>query len=217
MRLVHLTRPPDASLSTLPAPLLLLLHGVGSHEEDLFGLVSQLDLRFFVVSARAPLTLGPHSYGWFHVTFTEHGPVIVPEEAEASRQTLIAFIDELIENYHLDPHRVYLMGFSQGAIMSLSLALTAPEKIAGVVAMSGRILPEVLPLAVAPERMNGLPIFVVHGLQDNVLPIHHGRASRDRLSQLPVALTYKEYDMGHQISADSLSDISNWLAEQLNR
>jgi len=197
-------------------PLLLLLHGVGSNEEDLFGLADHLDERFFIISARGPYTLGYGAYAWFHVQFTADGPVIQPEEAEKSRLALLGFIDEAVEAYGLDPEKVYLMGFSQGAIMSMSLALTAPEKLAGVVAMSGRTLPEILPRISPPEKLKGFPIFVVHGTADQILPINYGRDTRDILSRLPVDLTYREYPMAHHVSAESLADIAGWLKDRLD-
>jgi phospholipase/carboxylesterase len=98
----------------------------------------------------------------------------------------------------------------------LSLALTRPEKLAGVVAMSGRVLPEVVPKMAPAEAMRGLPILVVHGTDDVVLPIHHGRAIRDRLSSLPVVLTYREYPMGHSVSEESLADVTAWLRQRLD-
>lgn len=210
----HLVRAPTRPAPT--PPLLLLLHGVGSHEADLMGLAPSLDPRFHIVSARAPIVLGPGAYAWFHVEFTSTGPVIIPEEAEASRLTLLHFIAELVEGYGLDATRVYLLGFSQGAIISLSVALTEPKKLAGVVAMSGRILPEVLPRMAPPEALVGLPILVVHGLADPLLGIQYGRASRDRLSALPVALTYREYPMGHEVTAESLADVTAWLRDRLD-
>lgn len=100
--------------------------------------------------------------------------------------------------------------------MSFSAALTQPQRVAGIVAMSGRILPEVLPLLAPREALVNLPVMVVHGLYDNVLPIQHGRASQQRLSQLPVDLTYREYPMGHQVAAESLADIRQWLASRLD-
>lgn len=215
LSLVHLTREPVQKTDN-PPPLLLLLHGVGSHEADLMELAPYVDGRFFIVSARAPIVLMPGMYAWFHVELDPIRPLINPEEAEASRLTLLRVIDELIEAYHVDPRGVYLMGFSQGAIMSLSLALTHPEKLAGVVAMSGRILPEVLPKMAPPERMRGLPIFIAHGTSDPILPIQHGREARDRLARLPVALTYREYPMGHAVTPESLADITPWLREQLD-
>ena len=214
LSLTHLTRGPTTPAEGAP-PLLLLLHGVGSNEADLFGLAPELDGRFFVVSARGPITLGPGAYGWFHVAFTPQGPAIIPQEAEESRRALLRVIDELVAAYEVDPRRVYLMGFSQGAIMSLSVALTRPDKVAGVAAMSGRLLPEVRPLIAAPEELEGLPILLVHGTADQVLPIQYGREARDQLAQLPVALTYREYPMGHYVSPESLRDVTAWLEERL--
>lgn len=215
LSLTHLVRPPGAP-SKAP-PLLMLLHGVGSNERDLFALAPRLDPRFVVVSARAPNTRAPGSYAWFEVEFTPQGPLINPEQAEASRRLLLRFIAEAVAAYGADARRVYLMGFSQGAIMSASVALTEPEAVAGAVLMSGRILPEIRPIIAAPERLAGLPVMVVHGTGDGVLPIHHGRASRALLAGLPVELSYHEYMMGHEVSPGSLGDIQAWLGARLDQ
>ena len=212
--LVHLVRQPLPDESN--PPLLLLLHGVGSNEHDLFGLAPMLDPRFVVVSLRAPITLAPGSYAWFHVEFTPQGSLINPAEAEQSRQILIETIQQAVAAFGANPQRVYLMGFSQGAIMSASVALTRPDLVAGAVLMSGRILPEIQPRMVEPEQLAGLPILTVHGSADTVLPIHNGRASRDLLSKLPVKLTYKEYAMGHEVTPQSLRDVQAWLGERLD-
>jgi phospholipase/carboxylesterase len=215
--LVYLTREPTRP-SGGKASLLLLLHGLGSHEADLMGLAPDIDGRFFVASARGPVTLAPGAYAWFHTEFTPQGPVINPEEAERSRTMLIRFVDDLVEKYDLDPDRVYLMGFSQGAIIGLSVALTAPEALAGVVAMSGRILPQVRAQIAAPDRLAGLPVLVVHGRYDPLLPVdEYGRPARDLLAALPVALTYREYAMAHQVSDESLEDVTRWLTARLDR
>ncbi len=213
--LVHLVRQPIIEAGT--PPLLLLLHGIGSNEHDLYGLAPFLDKRFLIISVRAPNTLGPGSYAWFEADFTPQGPVINPEQAEASRKTLITFLKEAITAYDADPKQVYLMGFSQGAIMSASVALTQPELVAGAVLMSGRILPEIRPLIASSEELSGFPFLVVHGTVDMVLPITHGRASRELLSSLPVDLTYHEYPMGHEVNQESLSDVTTWLTEQLDK
>lgn len=215
LSLVHLIRRPLAATGGKP-PLLLLLHGVGSHEQDLFGLASLLDPRFFVVSARAPITLGPGAYAWFHVQWTAEGPVATGTEAEESLVILSRFIAELVEAYSLDGKRVYLLGFSQGSIMSLALALTTPELVAGLVVNSGRLLLEMLPKLAPREALAGLPILVTHGTQDQVLPIRFGRAIRDELGTLPVAVSYREYPMAHEISAESLSDVAAWLRARLD-
>ena len=215
LALVHLVRQPIIEADT--PPLLLLLHGIGSNEHDLYGLAPFLDNRFLIISVRAPHTLGPGSYAWFEADFTPQGPVINPEQAEASRKTLITFLKEAITAYGADPKQVYLMGFSQGAIMSASVALTQPELVAGAVLMSGRILPEIQPLIASNEELSDFPFLVVHGTVDMVLPITHGRASRELLSSLPVNLTYHEYPMGHEVNQESLSDVTTWLSQQLNK
>lgn len=215
LSLVHLTRQP--LVTSHKPPLLLQLHGVGSNEQDLFGLAPSLDKRFLILSLRAPITLAPGSYAWFELNFTPQGLVINNAQAEASLETLIAFIGEAITAYEANPEQVYLMGFSQGAIMSASIALTHPDLVAGAVLMSGRIPPEIYPMIATPEQLNGLPILVTHGTEDTILPINNGRDSRDLLSSLPVALTYHEYPMDHGISRQNLNDVSQWLSEQLDK
>jgi phospholipase/carboxylesterase len=146
-----------------------------------------------VLTARAPIRIGMGSYAWFRLGFTPEGILIDPQEVEQARQSLHSFVTEVIKAYEVDPKTVFLLGFSQGAMMSLDLALREPELVAGVVAMSGRIMPSSLEAIAEPDRLTGLPIFVAHGTQDAVLPIAHGRATRARLSELPVSLTYREY------------------------
>lgn len=197
------------------APLLILLHGVGSNERDLLSLEPGLDARLFVVSARAPLKLEPGRFAWFNVTFTPKGPIHNAEEAEASRRTFTRFIDELTRTYPVDPRRVFLLGFSQGAIMGYSVALTAPEKVSGIAAMSGRILQEVR-AAVPPSAAHAsLSVLTIHGVHDAKLPVYHARSARDFLGGFPLNLTYGEYDMAHEISQESLADSLLWLARRL--
>src|SRR5262245_50708304 len=168
--LFHQAAPPRSGLAEKP-PLLLLLHGYGANEDDLFSLAPYLDERFMIVSARAPITLQPASYAWFNLGFTPQGILVDPEEVESARRMIHKFLGELIETYECDSNAVYLMGFSQGAMMSLSLALTYPGSAAGVVAMSGRVLPQALQSISDKDILTGLPIFVAHGSRDMLIPI----------------------------------------------
>jgi phospholipase/carboxylesterase len=197
-------------------PLLLLLHGIGSNEEDLFGLAPYLDERFLVASARAPVIMGSGSHGWFDIEFTPRGMVADIEQAKRSLNLLPGFIDELVETYGADSQSVYVVGFSQGAMMGLGLALTRPEKLAGVVAMSGRFPSQILEQIPISEALNEMPILVTHGLYDSVLPVEQGRAARRYLEALPVELTYREYPMAHEVSAESLRDVTAWLSKTLD-
>lgn len=214
LSLFHLVRRP-AGESTTP-PLLLLLHGVGSNEEDLFSLASDLDGRFLIVSARGPNQIGPGAHAWFGVEFTAEGPRHDPQMAAVSRELILKFLDELAREYGADAGRSYVMGFSQGAIMSLYLALTQPRRLAGVVAMSGRVLPEAEAQKAPSQDFAGLPILYVHGTEDGVLPIQYGRAAREVLDSLPVELTYREFEMPHTVSMESFALVRSWLSERLD-
>jgi phospholipase/carboxylesterase len=215
LSLTHLVREPLVNAPGAP-PLLLLLHGVGSNEQDLVSLAPYVDERFLVIAARAPLTLRAGSYAWYHVTFGPEGPVYDPAEPEASRKALIHFISEAVDAYGVDPRRVFVGGFSQGGAMTYSLAVTVPELLAGAVIMSGRTIPEMAERMAPTEKLDGLPVLVVHGTRDTVLPLSFGHALREQLSALPVALTYREFDMAHEINSESLEVVLDWLKDRLN-
>jgi len=212
--LVNLSRPPIVP-SDRP-PLLVLLHGFGSNEADLFALAPELDGRFQIVSLRAPIPLGGPSFAWFRLDWTPKGLVADAVGARQARDLLVAELDDLVARFAVDQARVYLAGFSQGAIVAAAVTLTAPEKVAGAALMSGRVMPEMLPGDAERAKLAGKPIVVTHGTYDDVLPIADGRASRDLLAQLPVDLTYREYAMGHGVSPESLRDVSTWLGERLD-
>ncbi len=214
--LFHHAAPPKSEPGGRP-PLLLLLHGFGANEDDLFSLAPYLDERFLVISVRAPVTLGPMSYAWFNLGFTPEGIVVDPAEVEEARRVIPVFVEEAVRHYQADPARVYLMGFSQGAMMSLGVALTMPGIAAGVVAMSGRLMPQTVDRIPDRDALLDLPIFLAHGTRDMVLPIGHGRDARTRLAALPVDLAYHEYDMAHEVSVEELNDIAAWLTRQLDR
>src|SRR5690242_20263313 len=129
LSLTHLFQPPRQPADGSP-PLLILLHGYGSNERDLVGLAPYLDRRFQIVSARAPHFLMPDGYAWFELGWTAANDITINfQQAEQSRVLLTNFVAEALTAYGGDPGRVYLLGFSQGAIMSASVALTAPELI----------------------------------------------------------------------------------------
>lgn len=218
LSLVHAVRHAavGANANGVRAPLLILLHGVGANEGQMMQLAPAFDPRFIVVAARSPLVLGPNSFAWFHVSFTAQGPVIVATEAAAGWKLLARFISEAVETYGADPARVFVAGFSQGGIMALATLLTVPEKVAGVVSMSGRLLPEVLPHVAPDEQLRHKPVLIVHGEADEKLGIHLARWAREQLDRFPIALTYRELHMGHAITTESLAIVTTWLSAQLS-
>ncbi|MGI8542305.1 MAG: alpha/beta hydrolase [Aridibacter sp.] len=218
MNLKYRYKEPTKTIENQKPPLLILLHGIGADENDLFGLAPFLDERFFIVSVQAPFALSYGGYAWFELILEPNKPMgFNVKQFEQSRQMILEFIDELIDKYDLDKERVYLCGFSQGAMMSLSCFLQNPTKFAGVVAMSGRAVTEMIPAESNSDDLKGFPIFVTHGTFDPVLPIENGRTTKEILSRLPVELEYKEYPMAHEISQESLQDVSNWLSAKLDK
>ena len=197
------------------APCLILLHGVGSNESGFIDLARRIDPDLVVILARGPLVLGPQQFAWFQVSFTASGPAIDAQQAEAARVTLSNFIAQLPQRHDIDPARIWIAGFSQGGIMSAGVALTQPGQVAGFGILSGRILPEVLPLVQAGPQLAALQGHVSHGVQDQVLGIHFARKSREVLGELGVPLSYHEYEEGHRLSGAMAGDFLQWLSLQL--
>jgi phospholipase/carboxylesterase len=205
----YLVRQPK--IKTSKPPLLLLLHGVGGNEQNLFSFSNKLDDRFLVISARGPLTLGPESFAWFQVNFTGGHPQINEQQAEAARITILDFIENLKSEFDFDEKQVYLMGFSQGGIMSYSVALTEPEKIKGIAVMSGRLLPEVKPLIADEKRLEKLKVFISHGKQDAVLHLPFATDAVAYLQTKGINPDFHQYDEGHNINKEMFDDVNLWL------
>lgn len=199
------------------APLLVLLHGFGANEGDLLGLVPYLDERLHLASVRGPLRIEAGAYGWYRVSHTAAGPIVHEGEEHESRKRLGLFIDEMIERHAVDPARIFLLGFSQGATLALSFALTVPERIAGTLALSSRVMRELPATMAPPEAVAGARVFMAHGLHDDVIPIGRARSSREFLLGIDVDLTYREYPTAHQISPDMLTHAAAWLTAELDR
>lgn len=189
---------------------IILLHGVGSNEKDLFGIASMLPDDLYIIAPRGQFALGGDRFAWYQVDFSTGKPIYNAAQEASSRKLLSTFIDQVKEKYQLQ--EVYVGGFSQGAIMSYSLGLTNPTSVKGILALSGRILEEVRPLVVKNDELKQLKVFVAHGVNDSVLPVGYARESKKYLSQLEIPLTYHEYELGHSINEKVIQDINTWLA-----
>ncbi len=207
MVLQYLVREPQVKSTKNKA--IILLHGVGSNEADLFRLANQLPQEFFIICPRGQFTLGAGRYAWYNVDFSTGKPVYNKEQEASSREVIRTFISRVKQKYNLD--EVYLGGFSQGAIMSYSIGLIHPNEAQGIIALSGRILNEIRQLIQKNNYLQKLKVFVAHGVQDNTLPIHYAREAKDYLESLGIQLTYHEYHIEHQISNDVLQDLNDWL------
>ncbi len=196
---------------TQPKALAVLLHGVGGNETDLANLTQGMGPETLVVMPRGPLTLGAGQYAWFRVNFSSAGPVIVEAEAEQSRQTLLRFVAQLQQTHHIAPEKTVIAGFSQGGIMSASVALSAPALVAGFAILSGRILPELKPHLADAAQLKNLRAFIGHGEYDSKLPVVWAQRSEQLLGDLGVAHLSRRYPIDHGISAAMQADFVSWL------
>jgi phospholipase/carboxylesterase len=193
-------------------PLLLMLHGYGSNEEDLFSFADWLPDSLLVVSLRAPFQLPPYGFAWYSINWdAADGKVSDIRQAAESRDLIAKMIDEIIEKYKVDENRVCLMGFSQGAILSLAAALTYPQKIRYVVALSGYLNPELIPREMTDSQASKLQVYASHGISDPVIPVDWARQTQPFLDSLQIENEYHEYPDGHTVSRDNFESLLVWL------
>ena len=197
------------------APLMIMLHGYGSNEKDLIQLAPSLRPEFRYISARAPREMDFGMYGWFPLEFTPTGIKVDYVAAQQAAEQLIGFIREIIAEYRPAGNKVFLMGFSQGTVMSYLTAFHAPELLHGVIACSGQLPEKTVPHEALKPALRKLPFLVMHGSFDDVLPIAKGRAAKAWLEEHVEDLTWREYPIAHQIADSGIELISSWLAERL--
>lgn len=208
--LYHLVREPKIKLDK--NPLLVLLHGYGSNEEDLFSFASELPEEYYVISARAPYTLPPYGNAWYAIHFdADENKFSDNDQAKESRDLIARFIDELIENYPVDQDNITLIGFSQGAILSYSVALSFPEKVQRVVALSGYFNLDIIDENFRNNNISNLKFFISHGTVDQVIPVDWARKAPEFLKNLGLDVVYKEYPVGHGVAPQNFYDFKNWL------
>lgn len=208
--LYHLTREPKVKKEQ--NPLLLLLHGYGSNEEDLFSFASELPEEYYIVSARAPYDLTAGSYGWYAIDFdADENKFSDLTQARASRDLIAAFIDEINESYPIDKTNVTLIGFSQGTILGYAVALSYPEKVKRLVGLSGYLNLDIVADGYQKKDHSKLTIFASHGVVDQVIPVAWARKAQPILETLHIPLVYKEYPIGHGVSTQNFHDFKNWL------
>jgi len=195
-------------------PLLLLLHGYGSNEADLFSFADELPDEYYIISARAPYDMQYGSYAWYDINFdADQNKFSDHDQAKVSRDLIAGFIDELIQTYPIDPEKVTLVGFSQGSILSYAVALSYPEKVQKVVAMSGYLNLEIVKDDYLKNTFNNLKIFASHGTSDQVIPVAWAKKTPAILENLGIDITYKEYPIGHGVAPQNFYDFKSWLVD----
>ena len=196
--------------------LLILLHGYGSNEEDLFSFASELPDDLIIVSARAPQTLGFGSYSWYTIHFNSpQGKFSDMQEAIKARETIAVFIDEVQQKYGILPEKTFLLGFSQGTILSYAVAFNYPEKVQKIIALSGYVNSELLPDDLDSKDYSGLDFYISHGSVDQVIPVEWANKAPEFLDRLNIKYSYKEFPVGHGVSPKNFYEFSKWIEERM--
>jgi len=197
-------------------PLVIFLHGFGSNEEDLFGIKDALPSTWTYLSARAPMPVDPQGYRWF--TKTPGDGDYNGETADLQRSAALIedFVRKATAKYHTHSDRVFLVGFSQGAIMSYEVGLRKPALVRGIAALSGSVLP-VLKAELKPsESLGKLAIFIGHGTLDQALPYASATQANEVLVGLGLTPEFHGYPgMPHTVSETEVQDLKAWLENSL--
>jgi len=213
MKLVHAIHEPAGEP---PYPAIIAFHGWGASALDLLGIAPYVaGGRFLTICPQGPLTvpIGPtNGYGWFPLR-----PGSPPDDAAviAAVRTAAAFVDEACGRYPIDPARMVALGFSQGGIIASGVALSNPVRFAAAIGISTWFPESLKQLAAAGSDDRRLPMLIQHGRNDNLIEIARARDSVERLRAMRVDLRYREYDCGHEITAQGLRDLSEFLDDKV--
>ncbi len=210
LSLFHLIRPANTSLKK--PPVIFMLHGYGSNEEDLFSFAQELPQEFCIISVRAPHTLMPYGYAWYAIHFdAADGKWSDDKQAIASRDQIKTFILEAVDAYNLDAEKVTMLGFSQGTILSYAVALTYPKVVKNIIGLSGYINESILKTAREKNEYAHLAVYASHGSVDQTISVAWARKIPSVLKELEITYEYQEFPVGHGVSPHNFYAFRNWL------
>lgn len=208
LSLNYLARP---AIETIENPkLMLLLHGYGSNEQDLFSFAEELPPEFFVIAVQAPHALPFGGYAWYEIDFTNVQKFNNTSQAQEAVVKIKEFIAEAVIKFDLAQEKTWLCGFSQGAILSNALALKHPEKIEKVIMLSGYWAQDIIG-EISPQDFSRLEYFISHGTEDAVIPISWARQTAQNLKELKIQHYYEEYRSGHGLVPQNFYDMLEWI------
>jgi phospholipase/carboxylesterase len=194
-----------------PDGALVLFHGRGADELDLFPLLDVLDpeRRLVGVTPRGPLSLPPGGAHWYVIR-----EIGYPDPETFLRAFALAseWLDGLVEATGVPPERVVLGGFSQGAVMTCALGLGAGRpRPAGLIALSG-FIPTVEGFSIDLRSEPRPPVAIGHGTFDPIIGVEWGRRARAQLEAAGFPVTYRESPLPHAIDPRFLAELQGWVA-----
>ena len=201
--------------SSKKSPVIIMLHGYGSDENDLFSFASELPNKYSIISLKAPYPMQPYGNAWYAIHFDNvDGKWSDDAQAIESRDKVANCIDEIIEKYNVDPNNLTLLGFSQGTILSFSVALSYPEKVKNIIGLSGYINEAIFKENYQDNDFKNLNIYSSHGSVDQVIPVDWARKTKPFLSGLNIKCEYSEFPVGHGVAPQNFYDFKAWLENQ---
>ena len=213
LSLHHITRPSNLKEN---APLMIMLHGYGSDENDLFSFVSELPEELFIISVRAPYSMQPFGNAWYAIHFdAKENKWNDTEQAIQSRDLIAKFIDVACQKYPVDKNNVTLLGFSQGTILSYAVALTYPKKVRNIIALSGYISEDLLPEHLENKDYSHLNFYCSHGSLDQVIPVEWAKKAPKFLNKLNIKHVYSEFPVGHGVAPQNFFEFKRWLEPKI--
>nr|WP_314559177.1 alpha/beta fold hydrolase [uncultured Capnocytophaga sp.] len=195
------------------SPVIFMIHGYGSNEEDLFSFADALPSEYTIISFRAPYHLASFGYAWYMINFDTDTPVSDNEQAMAARDLIMQSIDEACTLYDLDTKNITILGFSQGSILGMAVALSYPKKIRNVIALSGYLNKDILKEGYERENHTFTHFYVSHGASDQVIPVEWARQTPNFLKALGVKYKYEEFPVGHGVSPQNFYSFRDWLTK----
>lgn len=203
------------TIHTIKAPVIILLHGYGSNEDDLFSFAPELPKTHHIISLKAPLPMQPYGNAWYNIYFDRgQGKMNDIPQAIASRELVANCIDEIITKYNGDATNVTLIGFSQGTILSFAVALNYPEKVKNIIGLSGYISEDMLKEGYENNDFSHLNVYTSHGTVDQVIPVSWAQKTKPFLAKLGIDCTYSEFPVGHGVAPQNFYELKEWLEKQ---
>lgn len=195
-------------------PLLVLVHGYGSNELDLFSFADELPGSLLIVSLRDPYEMEYGGYAWYAINFdATNNKFSDLEQARVSTEKIANTIDHIKEKYTTNKANTFLLGFSQGAILSYALSFQYPNKVNHVLALSGYVNEELLPQKM--EENIKTDYYISHGTSDQVLPVIWARKAPGLLDSYGLKNVYSEYPVGHGVAPQNFFSLKKWIEERL--
>lgn len=207
----YLTKPPRIKKYDRD-PAIILLHGYGSNEEDLFSLADHLPSEYFVISLQAPIALGGGGFCWFDIRWGSVGFSTDHKEVQAAIDYVNVLLNSEEKKLNIDLKRSILFGFSQGAILSYALSVQKPELFKTIIGCSGAWLPSCESVQKTTSKTYAQHnILICHGTEDPVLPHSESTKVAAYFKELNISHQFNSYPIGHAISPQEIKDIKEWV------